>query len=512
MLLLLSLAANVEAQYFQFSQYNLAPNRVNPAWLANSAYASAGFLFRSQRTGGDFAINSNNLQLEYPLLNRSTGQPWSGVGLSFLDDKVGPLLRTQEIGLGYAVHLTTGKYQTLSLGFRGLFRSQRVDANGYYTASQYVSGHGFDPGLDNGENFGTLRASTLTFSSGVFWREQDRRGASIAQIGFSIFDLNNKSQLLNPSTSLASTGVLQGSWRAYHQGAWSILPDLLWTFGGGSNVITPGGRFQYDLLPAAKKLTDHVDFIARYAVGRSGILGVQLWREQYTLGLSYDFPFLRKNEGNTGALEIGLAYRVPVKPNRQSKSAKRPSPNAGKRKPVQESLKKPGPVPARPSNALRSDSLAANQMVTPVPEDSTSEIVPVEIDSSSMAGTARAGRIRSEPMLIEKIVLHFRFDFNSTDLDDETEKFLDELAAQMTHNPGWKLRITGHTDNVGSASFNERLSLRRAHAVREFLTRRGIDGSRIQTEGMGMTKPLNDNRTAKEQALNRRVEIEVVQE
>jgi outer membrane protein OmpA-like peptidoglycan-associated protein len=68
----------------------------------------------------------------------------------------------------------------------------------------------------------------------------------------------------------------------------------------------------------------------------------------------------------------------------------------------------------------------------------------------------------------------------------------------------------GHTDNVGSEKFNERLSLYRANAIKQYLMSKGIESDRIKTDGKGMREPLNGNRTAEEMALNRRVELMIL--
>ena len=69
--------------------------------------------------------------------------------------------------------------------------------------------------------------------------------------------------------------------------------------------------------------------------------------------------------------------------------------------------------------------------------------------------------------------------------------------------------ITGHTDNVGAAEFNQTLSLRRAESVKAYAIKMGLDGSNIQTVGRGETNPIADNKTAEGRAANRRVDVEI---
>ena len=68
----------------------------------------------------------------------------------------------------------------------------------------------------------------------------------------------------------------------------------------------------------------------------------------------------------------------------------------------------------------------------------------------------------------------------------------------------------GHTDSVGSDAYNQKLSVRRAEAVKAYLVNKGVDKARVYTEGKGESQPVADNKTKEGRAKNRRVEIEVV--
>jgi outer membrane protein OmpA-like peptidoglycan-associated protein len=87
---------------------------------------------------------------------------------------------------------------------------------------------------------------------------------------------------------------------------------------------------------------------------------------------------------------------------------------------------------------------------------------------------------------------------------------LDELATLLISQPLWKLRITGHTDNVGNDESNMKLSKNRTLAVSKYLQSKGIDSSRLITEWFGETRPIADNKTPQGRQQNRRVEMEVV--
>jgi OOP family OmpA-OmpF porin len=102
------------------------------------------------------------------------------------------------------------------------------------------------------------------------------------------------------------------------------------------------------------------------------------------------------------------------------------------------------------------------------------------------------------------------FDFDKAVLKPEGRAKLDDLVSKMT---GINLEVViavGHTDAVGSDSYNQKLSIRRADAVKNYLTTKGIEKNRVYTEGKGEKQPVADNKTREGRAKNRRVEIEVV--
>ncbi len=93
------------------------------------------------------------------------------------------------------------------------------------------------------------------------------------------------------------------------------------------------------------------------------------------------------------------------------------------------------------------------------------------------------------------------------DIQSNFTPILDRFAEGLRNNPNTDVRIVGHTDSTGTDAINNPLSLNRADATRNYLTSRGISGSRLQTEGRGSHQPVASNDTADGRARNRRVEI-----
>jgi len=102
------------------------------------------------------------------------------------------------------------------------------------------------------------------------------------------------------------------------------------------------------------------------------------------------------------------------------------------------------------------------------------------------------------------------FGFDSANLKDGGRSDLDTLASKLQGVALEVIIAVGHTDSVGPDSYNQRLSVRRAEAVKAHLVSQGIEANRIYTEGKGESQPIASNSSSEGRAKNRRVEIEVV--
>lgn len=111
----------------------------------------------------------------------------------------------------------------------------------------------------------------------------------------------------------------------------------------------------------------------------------------------------------------------------------------------------------------------------------------------------------------EGIVVEFSsnvlFGFNKADVSVESSQTLDKLIKVLNQYPDTDLEIQGHTDNKGTAEYNQGLSERRAGSVSSYLRSHGITSSRITTKGFGLNSPKYSNETEDGRAGNRRVEF-----
>jgi OOP family OmpA-OmpF porin len=106
-----------------------------------------------------------------------------------------------------------------------------------------------------------------------------------------------------------------------------------------------------------------------------------------------------------------------------------------------------------------------------------------------------------------RITQQIHFEFNKAKIRPESYPILDAIVDVLRDHPKITLEIQGHTDNVGSAAYNKKLSQLRAESVRTYLGQHGTDVSRLAAVGYGMSQPIVPNNTASNRALNRRVQF-----
>jgi outer membrane protein OmpA-like peptidoglycan-associated protein len=118
---------------------------------------------------------------------------------------------------------------------------------------------------------------------------------------------------------------------------------------------------------------------------------------------------------------------------------------------------------------------------------------------------------KEEEEVLKKAFDNLEFETGKAIIRNVSYASLEELAELMIKKDKWKIKISGHTDNVGNPASNLQLSKKRAEAVKAFLMSRGVTEDRIFVLYFGQTKPIADNKTEEGRQKNRRVEMQILE-
>jgi OmpA-OmpF porin, OOP family len=165
-----------------------------------------------------------------------------------------------------------------------------------------------------------------------------------------------------------------------------------------------------------------------------------------------------------------------------------------------------------PATAAANCDGAIKPAAAPAPMPAAAPAAAAPVAAAPVAAPAAAPAAAAPAVAATKVTYAADafFDFNKAVLKPEGKAKLDDLTGKVT---GINLEViiaVGHTDSVGGDAYNQKLSVKRAEAVKAYLVSKGIEKNRVYTEGKGKKQPVADNKTKEGQAKNRRVEIEVV--
>lgn len=478
------------AQHFQYALYPFAMQQVNPASISLDNYAATDMIYRSQQSLAGVALHSALFSAKYPFISRKRGR-WSAAGITVGQERAGlaGALQLNEIGAGYAFTLVSNRLSDLSVGARLVYRSRRINTEDMVTGSQYVEDLGFDPSLYPGENLGNFATQFASVNTGVSWQGYDRRGQKRANAGLSVLDLNSPDESFAGSSTASPiplTLVLEAGRRIYEKRELSVYAEVLYSRSGQTNLLNIGtvARYQFDRFTRSRPGRS-LDFYTKYLLNAGAMMGVR-WNNgrAFSLGTSYEIP-LNSHPAHQGAFEIGLELGKLVK----AKSKRR------KNRP-----KRGGPARTRPAPPREPTGDAGR------PDTIRVQVERLDLQADSLnVSDPNAPLVKAS--LPEKVILRYDFEFGEVSPILEKESIMTEIVDVLIQNPTARVEVVGHTDNVGSENFNQRLSEERARVFFELLVELGIDESRIEYYGEGELQPLNDNSTPELRNLNRRVEV-----
>jgi OOP family OmpA-OmpF porin len=105
---------------------------------------------------------------------------------------------------------------------------------------------------------------------------------------------------------------------------------------------------------------------------------------------------------------------------------------------------------------------------------------------------------------------YLKFEFDKADLRPEDKELLSRIAGILMTSHDYTISVNGHTDDVGTDAYNQKLSERRAQAVRDYLVKAGLAAEILSVEGHGKSRPIVAGNTEAARAKNRRVELGIV--
>jgi OOP family OmpA-OmpF porin len=154
---------------------------------------------------------------------------------------------------------------------------------------------------------------------------------------------------------------------------------------------------------------------------------------------------------------------------------------------------------------------AAQPEAKPAVLDSDGDGVPDDKDLCPNTPYGTAVDANGCPLKGSITLVGVRFENDSARLSWESSSILDPVAVSLREHPRLRVEVQGHTDAVGSAPYNLKLSQARAEAVRDYLVAHGVPATELTAKGYGKTEPIADNKTADGRARNRRVVMQVLE-
>ena len=174
-----------------------------------------------------------------------------------------------------------------------------------------------------------------------------------------------------------------------------------------------------------------------------------------------------------------------------------------------------------PERGLPGGIKETQEKVEPIDYDRIEEIVKRHVPQKSSKETDDAEAIKSAKDYFAGmgmankdnwVLVGVTFETDKAVITPDSYQILFHATKVLLKNPELVVEVQGHTDNIGSAAYNQKLSEKRAKVVMEYLIKHGVNPKRLFAKGYGETKPIADNRTALGRATNRRIEFKVLSE
>ncbi|NJL11713.1 MAG: OmpA family protein [Microscillaceae bacterium] len=222
-------------------------------------------------------------------------------------------------------------------------------------------------------------------------------------------------------------------------------------------------------------------------------IGMEVNQPKFSVGFSYDLgAFGKQKELDGGAIELSLGFKFGKK-----------CLSEGPPKDLNEII--------LDTTRLEVKSPVGDSIFTLVATIQKQEVI--SVDTINIEFIPRDSDVLLIPNDNDLVIFKRKafFYYISDDINKATAALLDEMAGIMSKFKGIRIKLAGHTCNIGaSEADNEALAIRRAEAVKNYLSKKGIQSERVEIEGFGSSRPILSNKTEYGRIKNRRVEFEVL--
>ncbi len=167
-------------------------------------------------------------------------------------------------------------------------------------------------------------------------------------------------------------------------------------------------------------------------------------------------------------------------------------------------------VPLQPAQAVTTENKTAAEVPAAAASAQRPTSAPVTEPVASKSEETTKAAVVPPPIAKVSLTTDTSFGFDQYSLRPDGINRLKKLHAEIQNAKVDSILATGHTDSIGKASYNKKLSIRRAQAVKDYLVKLGIPSERIFIDGKGATQPVASNKTSQGRARNRRVDVEVI--
>ena len=313
----------VQAQDLHFSQVDQVPMMLNPALTGSEGPIHASLNYRNQwkSVASPFQTMAAGFDARLQKARRNTSG-FFALGLQIYNDQTGDLsIRTAQVSLNGAYHLTLNRNSTLGLGIYAGLGQRSIDGNNGRWGNQY-NGLAYDPSIISGETLANAQFSFKDAGTGMVYRFRRNNGGSQSWMihsltgGFGVFHVNRPSYsfLANEKERLYMRSTLYGSAEISMKNAkTALVPVLFYQQQKSAREFLYGASYRYYLQGSLSGKTAKTNYVSmglfnRWKDAMIAKVGFQL--DQYQFNLSYDFTIsdLSDIAKTQGAFELSFSY------------------------------------------------------------------------------------------------------------------------------------------------------------------------------------------------------------